>query len=851
VKAVLFYSVLVSLIATAPFPAHGASTIYVLNIPRESLDDTLKDLSRVTGVQIARTSAHDKAEDAGPLAGRYEITDALAVLLKGKGMSFEVVSDHAVRVYSTGQSTQGGSGRESLPLLASASPAQNTEVAVSAASGDANARPGSSHSESEPELGEVVVTAEKREERLQDVPIPVTAISAGDLVKSNQLRIQDFYSQVPGLDVAPANQSSQSLSIRGVTTGGATNPTVGVMVDGVPYGASTGIGGGLFVPDFDPGDLARIEVLRGPQGTLYGAKSLGGLINFVTLEPSTDSLNGRVQAGITDVHNGAEVGYNARGSINIPVTETLAVQASAFTHEDPGYINNPVLHVDGINEERVSGGRVAAKWQPSDSFSVLVSALYQETKGDGANDVERPTPGYPQTTGLGDLQQNDLVGTGWYDRVAEAYSAVLTAKFGQATLTSLTGFGSDYFRDSFDGSYGTGPLTEALYGPDYSGANVLNRSRVNKVTEELRLATPMTSYVDWLVGVYYTHEDSAFSEDILGVNPSNAAVGGTALYISFPSTYDEYAGFANATIHFTDAFDIQLGGRESKIEQGINETEQGDLLHGATLSIPSPDADATSFTYLVTPQYKFTPDLMVYARLASGFRPGGVNVQALPGAGTPADYGPDKTQNYEIGIKSEFLDHKLTVDASIYRINWKDIQIQLENPQTLGDYTTNGGEAKSQGLELEFQARPITGLTVQGWVAWDDAVLTEDFPADSTAYGKAGDRLPGSSRFSANLGADQGFPLWAQWDASVGATVSYVGDRLGVFMPTSVRQDLPAYTRTDLRAAVTHDTWAINAALTNVTDARGILSGGLGAFPPFGFYVIQPRTFSLSVAKKF
>jgi len=203
------------------------------------------------------------------------------------------------------------------------------------------------------ELEEVVVTAQKREERLRDVPVPVTAVTAEALLQENQLRAQDFFSSVPGLDLQFVNGRS-NLAIRGITTGPATgNPVVGYTVDDVPFGSSAGLAG-LFgtAPDLDPSDLARIEVLRGPQGTLYGASSIGGLVKYVTVDPSTDRVNGALGADMDTIHGGHGPGYNVRGSINVPLTETLAVRASAFTREDPGYIDNVVTGQAGVTGAR-------------------------------------------------------------------------------------------------------------------------------------------------------------------------------------------------------------------------------------------------------------------------------------------------------------------------------------------------------------------------------------------------------------------------------------------------------------------------------------------------------------------
>src|SRR5262249_6048427 len=159
-----------------------------------------------------------------------------------------------------------------------------------------------------------------------------------------------------------------TLSLRGVTADAFGNPTVAVLVDDLPFTTSTGNDGNN-IPDLDPGDLARIEVLRGPQGALYGANGMGGIIKYQTKEPSTEALSGRLEAGTSEVSHGSQTGYSLRAGANIPVTDTLAVRVSGFTRSDPGYIDNVVTHIDGVNEAHAAGGRFSALWRPSENFS--------------------------------------------------------------------------------------------------------------------------------------------------------------------------------------------------------------------------------------------------------------------------------------------------------------------------------------------------------------------------------------------------------------------------------------------------------------------------------------------------
>jgi len=309
----------------------------------------------------------------------------------------------------------------------------------------------------------------------------------------------------------------------------------------------------------------------------------------------------------------------------------------------------------------------------------------------------------------------------------------------------------------------------------------------------------------------------------------------------------------------TDRFDVQFGGRESTNRQTYHETDFGpyDLTFYGTPSpyaFPAEESRKSAFTYLVTPRFKVTPDLMLYARLASGYRPGGPN-EPTSNRNVPASFGPDKTMNYEIGAKGTALENRLSFDASVYYIDWKDIQVLVYDPNTEITYFTNANRAKSQGVELSVESRPLSGLTLGAWVAWNDAELTKAFPPVdvSFTYGVPGDRLPYSSRFSGNFSAEQSFPLSKDWTGLVGVAVSYVGERVGEFAITPARDIFPAYTRTDLRGGLKRGSWAVNLFANNITDRRGIVSGGIasGGNSPFAYQYIQPRTVGFSIAKTF
>jgi len=725
---------------------------------------------------------------------------------------------------------------------------------------------GGSSSSSPTGLQEVLVTAQKKEERLQDVPIPVSVVDTTALTANNQVKLTDFYSQVPGLSVAPSTMSSQTIAIRGLTTGavgsGPPNPSpiVAVTVDGVPFGGSGG--GDQLVPDFDPGDLARVEVLRGPQGTLYGASSVGGLVNFVTIDPSPTGVSGRLEAGGNSVQNGSELGYTFRGSVNVPLSSDLAVRASAFTREDPGYIDNPPLGLKRVNEDRASGGRLAALWQPSDTFSLKLSALFQKITGHNTSDETPNPPSFFGVGQLGNLQQFYIraVNTYGYDRTVQAYSLQLNWKIGVADLVALTGYNRYAVEDSFDLSLALHSFSETFFGTP--GNQIQNTIGLDRLTQEIRLSAPLGQQFDGLLGVFYSHEDDYWKWHYVASDPftgDQLGEWGTYNPYNAPIVYDEFAVFGALTYRITDRFDVQIGGRESWLKNTVDPaTATGSLatvIYGAPTSpyvFPATTLRENNFTYLLTPRFKISPDVMIYARLASGYRPGGVNIGILH---VPAEYNADKSKDYEIGAKAEFLDHTLSVDGSVYYIDWTNIQLPLIYPVNGSTYVGNAAGAKSQGVELSIQSRPVSSLTITAWVTYIDAVLTQTVPGAGIAgeiYGFEGDRLPNTPRWSGNLSAEYNFPLGSDLRGFVGGALSYVGDRLDAFSSASPqRTDLPAYGKLDLRAGTTYDSWTANVYVNNVTDKRGLISGGIGNQLPYSFYYIQPRTVGLSVTKTF
>jgi outer membrane receptor protein involved in Fe transport len=815
------------------------------NIAAQPLGAALEQFARDRDLQLVYATDEVGSVRSGGAVGNLTASDALAQLLQGTGLIYRFLDEHTVTVQASAsaQSTPVGA-----PPEGAVGPADVAGASLARHSSDRAVSDTATLNESTPTgsaLEEVIVTAQKKAERLQDVPIPMTVVGGSELAETNQFRLQDYSSQVPGLSVTSSDAGgSPMLGIRGIAPAPFGNPTVGVMLDGIPLGSETALGGGYVTPELDPSDLQRIEILRGPQGTLFGAASMGGLLKYETVDPSLSQWNGRVEGGLAGVRNGRNPGYDVSGAVNMPVNNTFGIRASGFARSEPGYVDNVQTGAHGVNGTRIAGGHLSALWRPLDTFSVKLSALFESNKQAGE-------PYAMIGPGLGDLQQVFMPNAGRLARKFEAYSATAHAKFGAVDLTSVTGYNISHQLTPLDNSVNVGPLVSQAFPTSYAFEidSVINK----KFIQELRVSMPLGGHLQWLVGGYFTHETTPSYTKYLATSPDSTPLGDFAL-LGSEVRFTEWAAFTDLTYSVTERFDIQIGGRSSRMTQSFDEIDRGlyvPIVEGVSSPNQYPRAVAreSASTYLLTPRLRITPDIMLYARIASGFRPGGTNIGVIP-PGAPRDFKPDRTQNYEVGIKADVLDHKVAFEGALYRIDWKDIQLFLNLPGTAFGYYSNGSQAKSQGLELSVNARPLQGLHTGAWVTWNQSVLTRDMPPNSVNLGVSGNPLPYSSRFSASAAVDYGISV-ARATLSLASALSYVGERYGSFLPTADRQVYPAYAKTDFRASWVLDSWTWNLYLNNAFDRRGVVGGGLGTYYPNAFDIIQPRTIGSSLAINF
>jgi len=763
-------------------------------------------------------------------------------------------------------------------------------LALAAASAGAQTTAGSS-------LEEVIVTAQKRSQPLADIPMSVSVLAGEQLERQQAVNFEDLAAMVPGLSLNSNTAGITRITMRGINTGGVAS-TVGVYVNDVPFGSSSGLANAAILSgDFDTFDMARVEVLRGPQGTLYGASSLGGVIKYVTNEPSTDKFEGRIQGSLEDT-SGAGSGYAATGVLNIPVSGSFALRATGFYRQDGGYTksigNNPLFALQDpsvvietsrvekeLNENTSGGGRVSALFKPSEDFSLDLTAYFQDINSDNANAYE-----------VDPLTLKPLYGGKVISRYHEEptniqyrlYSATLNWNLGAVSLESVTSyseFSEDLQRDvaAFD-AIGTGLPTSQLLTFVYSTpgttdtllSGVLRQTTAtDKFTQEFRLLSPDSDTFEWLVGAYYTDEDSGINpQRVVAVTPgTDARAPGIprVAEVSLDSTYEELALFANATWHISPKFDLSFGGRWSDNDQ---EAKQHVLITlpilpggSITQDFDNLKSSESPFTWSISPRYEFTDTTSMYARVATGFRPGGPNVLP-PGVDAPSTYDSDELTNYEIGLRTGNADGSFSLDVAAFFLDWDKIQLfQVVNGFGVN---ANGGSAESQGLEFTASTR-TGGLTVTFSGAYTDTQLTEDTDPDGPGGvpdlvgGFDGDALPFVPEWTLALAGDYEWSAFGDATAYVGGTVSYVGDREADFNnridpldPTSPRREADAYTTVDLRTGVLWDNWSLELYGKNVTNEAGISDiAAPGIFPAgaAGIATIRPRTIGLSLGLRF
>ena len=744
----------------------------------------------------------------------------------------------------------------------------------------------------------IVVTAQRRSQTLLEVPQSISVVGGETLERQQATSFADYAALVPGLSVQQKNPGESRVVLRGINTGGAS-PTVGIYLDEIPFGSSTGLtdGSGL-AGDFDSFDLARIEVLRGPQGTLYGANSLGGVVRFITAPPVLGRTEVRGQVGIETVDDGG-VGWSANGVVNVPLGDRFALRATGFYRQTPGFIDAIGINPEeNAHETRSYGGRLSLLGELTDALSIRLTAVAQNIRADGnaSYDADAVT--------LRPLSVDPITGdpVSGFTRVRtfpdegnidyRVYSATINWDLGFADLTSVTSYGKIRQQEYNDTSFeltDLGPLgevTSLLYGifagvDGPLGATRETRVDQRKFTQEVRLASPDSGTLEWLVGGYYTRKPGLISQEFLPFDLATSEFIDKTITVGPPlfdeevtferlalgqidSLYKEYAAFGNLTWNISSRFELTVGARYSHNIQRSQQILDG-LIIGGTEDVSGRSSE-NIFTWSVSPLYRVNDLVTLYGRVAKGYRPGGPNIPP-PGApdNFPLQFESDTVISYEAGIRGQTADRMFAFDASLFYIDWRNVQVLVTfDDPNLGtlEFNGNGDRARSFGGELTASVRPARGLNLSFSGAYTNATLRDDLPPvgePPTTAGFAGDRLPYSPKWTGTFSADYEWNLGGNVEAYVGGNVRFVSAQATDFDPIYLtafgrRLIIDGYETLDLRAGVNFERFSISLYVSNATNSSGLLNAGELDTRPGNSLVatpIRPRTFGANLGFSF
>jgi outer membrane receptor protein involved in Fe transport len=794
-----------------------------LVVAAQPIAAALNEFARQSGLHVVIGSDVATGVKSAAVEGLLTPDAALDLLLRNTGLRYEYLDARTVAVVGE---------KPRAELANGAKPIRLAQASVAAGSGNAEAAQ---------MIEEVVVTAQKRAERLIDVPMSVTALSAEDFRKSGATQFRDFADAVPGLSYQTIGAGYTQISMRGVTVGQDAGATVGIYVDEVPYGSSTSYArGGQVTLDVGLFDLDRVEVLRGPQGTLYGASSMGGLIKYVTKQPDATRFGMDLQTGVSSTSEG-ELGYNGALAINAPLVEDkAALRASGFYSHEGGYVDNQARNAEDVNDADVYGGRADLLVTPTDALSVRLTAFLQEIDRGGASYADYRLNGSPVD---GKLTQRRVFEEP-FEQSFQLFSATVAYDAGPVSLMSISSYQSSETDFFLDNTVSFAATARASGAPTTAATAIDDHSATQKFTQELRLVSRRMGAFEWLVGGFYTRERSEFSQVLNLIDAAGQPLPNNVFTFSTPTTYEESAAFGDLTWYITDKLDVTGGVRYAKNRNRFEQIGTG------TLGRTSPRfySDDEVSTYLGNVRYRFTDRSTAYLRYATGYRPGGPNVVSQTTDSPTFD--ADTLRSYEIGYKAETANRGLGIDVALYAIDWNNIIVTFTQSGFSAKTNVAGG-AEVRGGELMLTARPFEQLTMTAGLGYQDATLSE---ANARLRATKGERLPTVPRYNANLNVDWQLP-WGSWRPSLGAAVRYVDERWASYdASTSIPQYLlPSYTVVDLRAGMTFG--AVNAKLyvRNLLDERAQLMPRLTSplAGPMLLSISQPRTIGVMLTTQF
>ena len=815
------------------------------NIPAQPLAPALQSLAKNRNFQIVYVSEEIGDRRTAGAVGDYTLEEALKQLLSGTGLTYKYLDDKTVTITPPKEVRTAGFG-ESFRV------AQATDTSPGGAR--SVALPEAPVSQRAPaELQEIIVTATRRPERLQNVPMSITALSGGELARRGDTNIDDIAGSTPGLyNPAQGLGSANNLIIRGVATGATasnTQSTVSFLLDDIdlnPGAATFGNANPRIV------DVQRVEVLRGPQGTLFGAGSLSGAVRFISNKPDLDTFSGSLEATGSATDHGSGTG-EVTGVLNVPIIQgRLAARVVAYSFNDGGWVDSPTRNRTNVNGAHTDGVRVSVSAQPTDELSVLFTALDESAREFGSSGTF-----YYAQPGVSNYQYQQPQYTLESSTTnTHIYNLLATWQPAWGTFTSTTNYYGRPLRQNQDLG-GLLPLLGLASPADNLAAPSVSHNTIHDISQELRFEAPQLGPWRLTGGAFYQRIASDPGQDITSsFDFAPVLLSGTGTAVQWQA-----ALFGSATYTFADRFDLTAGVRVSKDVVHFTTVESG-LLAGANTVGSEVDKPVTPRAALT---FRQTNDLTWYLQAAKGYRVGGPNVTAGADAAL-SSYRPDSLWNYEVGNKVRLNDGKLTLNTSVYDIEWSNIQVGLVTPEGF-NYIGNGGKARIYGLEEELTLRPNSWLEVGGTVSVDHAATTSAAAISRVSFGASGPapdfepgaatqngvlsgyRLPGAPELQGSLYEETQFRVLAH-EAYIRISGQYIGSAYTDFNSQGLK--FGDFFTASARVGLKLQHLEVVGFVDNLTGSDGIASAiDLSPFNVPAAYRVRPRTVGLTLRANF
>jgi len=675
---------------------------------------------------------------------------------------------------------------------------------------------------------------------------------------------------VPGLSVQSSGPGAQRLSLRGVNSAGEA--TVGLYFDETPISGSVGTtsDAGSRNADIDLFDVDRIEVLRGPQGTLYGASSMGGAIRIIYQKPQHEYA-GAVRLGVSTTDGGA-LSHSAEGMVNLPLREgTLAARVTGYKRDTGGYVDNTFLGINNVNSLRAEGAKFQLRYTPLDTLTIdlghtlgttrAFSSAWVPTFGQYIQRSQVKLPYYDDNTVSSftvnwDMQWADLTFNSSYQDRASTYISDDSYFIGTFRNESRC---QERFNSGIACS--TGRLVEFYdYLDSIIPAALIHDGLTTDWTNELRLTSHDSEVLDWSVGIFSQRRKNRVQS-----TTAHADAASGILITPWDMIYSRWiwdaleqkALFGEVTWHMTPRLNLTAGLRYydyDKVVSGL--TDIGwPLIAARERPLSSADASEDGLLKKLTLDFNMHENLMFYATIADGFRPGGAN-QVIGLSDMLVAYHADTLWNYEIGMKSSWRERSLLLNAAIYRIDWDDMQVLGRTLDNAFSFLSNAGAAKMEGIEVEAVWRPVAGLDLAANFNYVDARLTEDqISSVISGPGRKGDRIPSIPQFSGMFSATLRHPVGDALDWMGRFDLSHVGKHYSSFRPNDpFRHEREAGTTLNLRTGLEHFEagFSVHLYVRNLTNKVLMTQSSMSSTPP-GISVnsIAPRTIGLQISKEF